>query len=790
MKTYSKEELSIGLTEKEVAARIQDGLVNGDTEVPTKSIPAIIKGNIVTLFNILNFVLAGLILITGSYKNMLFMGVILCNILIGTVQEIRAKRTIDKLSLISAPKATVLRASRQCQIAVSELVLDDLMLLHAGQQVCADAVVLSGECEVNESLITGESDAVVKRAGDHLLSGSFVVSGHCRAQVEHVGKDNYAAQIVGGARFIKKPNSEIMRSLNFIIKVVSIVIVPTGLLLLGRQILLSHDVWQDALVSTVAALIGMIPEGLVLLTSVVLAVGVIRLSRYKTLVQELYCIETLARVDVLCLDKTGTITEGSMQVTDLLPQNGVDSATVDTALSALVHTLRDDNPTSNAILERYEKDPGWKAVAKVPFSSARKWSAVSFEGQGSYVLGACEFVCPAEAERRTSEFSRYAAEGQRVLVLAHSPNPIAGMDLPSHLTVYAVVLISDKIRAEAPDTLQYFAQQGVALKVISGDSAATVASIARKAGLQDAEKSVDASTLKEEDIPDAVDRYTVFGRVTPQQKLSIIKALKEKGHTVAMTGDGVNDVLALRESDCSIAMASGSDAARNVSQLVLLDSNFASMPRVVAEGRRCINNIQRSASLFLVKTIYSFVLAILFIFIHMSYPFMPIQMTLISSLAIGVPSFLLGLEPNRERLQGHFIQNVLRKSLPGGLTIVLSVLAVMLSSLFLPFTDDQISTICVLTTGISSLIVLFKICMPFNWLRLTLPIVLSFAFAVGVIFFQQLFSLVPVTWTMAAVIVVLSVAAPFVMQGFLWLNERAWPHILSAYQSIRYRKKK
>lgn len=788
MKVYSKEELATGLTGEEVQSRIRDGLVNGDTEVPTKSVPAIIKGNIVTLFNILNFILAGLILITGSYKNMLFMGVIFCNILIGTVQEIRAKRTIDKLSLISAPKATVLRSGQKRHIPVSELVLDDLMLLHAGQQVCADAVVLSGECEVNESLITGESDAVVKRAGDHLLSGSFVVSGGCHAQAEHVGADNYAAKIVGGARFIKKPNSEIMRSLNFIIKVVSIVIVPVGLLLLGRQIFLSHDPWQDALVSTVAALIGMIPEGLVLLTSVVLAVGVIRLSRYKTLVQELYCIETLARVDVLCLDKTGTITEGSMQVTEILPQDGVPISSIDEALAALVHTLRDDNPTSNAILERYAENPGWKATATVPFSSARKWSAVSFEGKGSYVLGACEFVCPEEAARRKAAFSRYSEEGQRVLVLAHSPSGISGMNLPDRLCIVAVVLISDKIRAEAPDTLRYFAEQGVCLKVISGDSAATVSSIARKAGLQNADQAVDASTLQDEDIPDAVDRYTVFGRVTPQQKLAIVKALKAKGHTVAMTGDGVNDVLALRESDCSIAMASGSDAARNVSQLVLLDSNFASMPRVVAEGRRCINNIQRSASLFLVKTIYSFILAILFIFIQMPYPFMPIQMTLISSLAIGIPSFLLGLEPNRERLNGHFIQNVLRKSLPGGLTIVFSVLAVLASSLFLPFNADQISTVCVLTAGIVSLMVLFRVCMPFNCLRLTLPILLSAAFAAGVIFFKDLFSLVPLTWSMAAVVLVLSAAAPFVMRGTLWLNEKVWPWVLRRYHKLHPQK--
>ena len=598
----------------------------------------------------------------GSPRNALFMGVILSNIVIGSFQGVRAKHTIDKLSLISAPKAVALRDGQRYTVKVEDVVLDDILIFGAGNQICADATVVGGECEVNESLLTGESDPIVKRPGDPLLSGSFVVSGTCSAQVEHVGAESYANKIAGDASYMKKRNSEIMNSIDFIVKIIGFAILPIGGVLFWKQFFVLGDTLQNSVVSTVAAMVGMIPEGLVLLISLAFAVSVIKLSARKTLVQDMYCVETLARVDTLCLDKTGTITEGSMQVDDIVPLEGFTAEQMKEALKALVNTLEDSNPTFMAIKEWLADSPPppWKAAETVPFSSARKWSGAYFSGRGCYVMGAGEFVLGGAFGPYKARAEGYSKNGQRVLLLARADRSFDDKALPEGMKPMGLVLISDKIRKEAPRTLRFFADQGVDLKVISGDNAVTVANIARKAGLSNADKYVDATTLRtEEDVKRAVKEYAVFGRVTPQQKLSFVKALKEDGHTVAMTGDGVNDVLALKEADCSIAMASGSDAARTVSNLVLLDSNFASMPVVVQEGRRSINNLQRSSSLFLVKTIFSALIGVLFIFINYSYPFQPIQQTLISSLTIGVPSFILALEPNNDRLCGRFINNVI-----------------------------------------------------------------------------------------------------------------------------------
>ncbi|MFR5069878.1 MAG: cation-translocating P-type ATPase [Eubacteriales bacterium] len=658
-----------GLTDAEVRQRIEQGLVNHNSDIKSKSIKRIVLENLITPFNILNFVLAVMILIVGSYKNLLFMGVIICNIFIGTVQEIRAKKTIDKLSLIAEPKAHVIRDGIKQAIAIHDIVMDDITFLGAGNQVCSDAVVIEGECEVNESLLTGESEPVLKQPGDHLLSGSFIISGNCHARVEHVGKDNYAAQITDNAKYVKKPNSEIMRWTNRIIKYIGFTLIPVGIALFCKQVFISHQGFNDAIVGVVAALIGMIPEGLILLTSVVFAVSIIRLSQHKTLVQELYCIETLARVDVLCLDKTGTITEGTMEVTDVLPLHDTTNEELNIALGSLIHALEDDNPTFNAVKTYCDQYDKLTCNHIVPFSSARKWSGASFDENGSYIFGATEFILK-DSSPYQEIIKEYSEKGQRVLMLAHSPHQIQDKELPAEIHPMAFLFISDKIRAEAPDTLAYFAEQGVDIKIISGDNAITVANIAKKAGLKTAEQYVDATTLQTpEEIKEAAQKYSVFGRVTPQQKLDLVKALKEQGHTVAMTGDGVNDVLALKESDCSIAMASGSDAARTVSQLVLLDSNFASMPKILKEGRRSINNLQRSSSLFLTKTIFSTINAILFIFLHFDYPFQPIQLTLISALTIGAPSLILALEPNKERIKGKYIVNVIRKSIPGAMTM-------------------------------------------------------------------------------------------------------------------------
>lgn len=747
--------LETGLTAAQVQTRIAQGLVNADDGIKTKTEKQIILENTFTFFNILNFVLALFVLLVGSFKNLLFLGVIFSNTIIGSFQGIRAKRTIDKLSLISAPKVTVLRDGALQTIAVSEIVLDDVMHLSNGQQICADAIVCDGEVEVNESLITGESDPVVKRAGDELLSGSFIVSGSCYAQVEHIGSENYANRIANDAKYIKKAHSEILHSLDFIVKTLGFTLIPIGLLLFSKQFFILHDTLKDAVVSTVAAMLGMIPEGLILLTSVVFAVSVLRLSKYKTLVQDLYCTESLARVDVLCLDKTGTITEGTMQVDELIPLEGFTEQDMTEALTALINVLSDDNPTSNAVKARFTGETSWTATETVAFSSARKWSGASFVAHGTYVMGAGEFILRDRFDTLREQTEAYAARGERVLLLARTDSAfLEGKALPDDLQPVGLIAISDKIRAEAPETLRYFAEQGVTLKVISGDNAVTVSNIAQKAGLAGAENYCDASTLETEaDAAAAIEQYTVFGRVTPQQKLQFVKALKENGHTVAMTGDGVNDVLALKEADCSIAMASGSDAARTVSNLVLLDSNFASMPQVVKEGRRSINNLQRSASLFLQKTIYSTVLSVLFIFLSASYPFEPIQLTFISTLTIGIPSFILALEPNRDRVRGSFLTNVLKKSFPSALTMVLGVLFLCLFQQPLGLSSEQVSTLSVIVAFTVGFMLMFKLCVPFNALRGVLFGAMLAAFFLGYIFFMDIFSMVPLSASMLFVLV-------------------------------------
>ena len=775
-----------GLSQEQVAARVRQGLHNGDSGIKTKTEGQIIRENVFTFFNLLNFALALAVILVGSPRSALFMGVIFSNILIGSFQGIRAKRTIDKLSLISAPRATVLRAGEKSTVAVEDVVLDDVLLLSSGNQICADATVVDGECEVNDSLITGESDPVVKQKGDSLISGSFVVSGSCAAQVDHVGADNYAQKIAGDAGYIKKRNSEIMDSIDFIVKIIGFAILPIGGLLFWKQYFVLHDTFQNSVVSTAAAMVGMIPEGLVLLISLAFAVSVIKLSARKTLVQDMYCIETLARVDTLCLDKTGTITEGTMQVDELVPFDGHIEEEMSEILTALVGNLTDDNPTSQAIREKFPGPAPWQASELVPFSSARKWSGAFFPGQGACVMGAGEFILGESFERIRPQVESYSSGGQRVLLLGKTQEPFGDKAIAGEVECLGLVLLSDKIRREAPRTLRYFADQGVDLKVISGDNAVTVANIAKKAGLDHADRYVDASTLEtEEDVRRAVKEYSVFGRVTPQQKLAFVKALKADGHTVAMTGDGVNDVLALKEADCSVAMASGSDAARTVSNLVLLDSNFASMPRVVQEGRQAINNLQRSSSLFLVKTIFSALIGVLFIFINYTYPFEPIQQTLISTLTIGVPSFILALETNRDRLKGKFILNVIRMCIPAALTMTANILA--LCALGGPFglTHPEMSTLAVILTAFTGFTMLFKVCSPFNGLRGVLFWGLLTAFVLAFLFFGWFFSLADLTIPMLMALLPLLPFAIVLMLALLHLVD----HVIANRQSPVYPKK-
>ena len=726
-----------GLSEEKVLELKEKGLVNYNCDVKTKSIGQIIAGNFFTLFNFLNFGLALAIFLVGSYKNLLFLGVVFCNTLISTIQEIRSKKVIDKLSLLNESKATVIRDGKEVSIGIHEIVLGDIIKLKAGNQIVTDSRILVGEILVNESLITGESESVTKNKDMNILSGSFVVSGSCLAEVIHVGADNYTAQISAEAKYIKKVNSEIMNFINKIIKYISIAIIPIGVLLFLGQ--MDSGPFGDTVIHVVAALIGMIPEGLVLLTSTVLAISVIRLSKYNVLVQELYCIETLARVDTICLDKTGTITKGEMEVSKLVPLNETPMNEIVDALSVMSYHMENDNQTMEAISKKYARKNDYKVLEVVPFSSQAKWSGISFENV-SYIIGAPEIVLKDTA-KIDKELNLYT-ESNRTILLG-KVNHKLNKTLPLDVEPMALVIINDKVRLEAKATLDYFKEQGVDIKLISGDNPKTVAGVAKKVGLTDV-KYIDMSKC---DLPimEIVDKYNVFGRVKPKQKKEIVMALKANGHTVAMTGDGVNDVLALKEADCSVAMNSGSDAARNVSQLVLLDSNFSSMPKVVAEGRRSINNIQRSSSLFLCKTTYATLLAILFMFLPLSYPFEPIQLTLTSVVTIGIPSFILALEPNNERINGKIILNVLKRSIPTALTIVLNILIISILPYIIRLTSDEVSTLCVLLTGLTGFMLLYRISLPFNALRRCLFGFLIVLFSFGVIFLRELFSLTLLT---------------------------------------------
>ena len=743
-----------GLTNSQVQCRIEDNLVNYDTSLPTKTIGQIIKENLVTLFNIINFVLALAIIAVGSFKNLLFLGVVMCNTIIGTYQEIRAKKIVDKLSIISTTKVSVLRNGTERSLGIDDIVLDDIVCLKQGNQVVTDCVVVEGECEVNESLLTGESDSIHKTCGDILLSGSFIVCGNCKVKVEHIGHENYASKISQDAKYIKKLNSEIMMTLRKIIKIISILIIPIGLLLFYNQFTIEGNTYQSAVVNTVAALIGMIPEGLVLLTSTVLAVSVIRLSKRKVLVQELYCIETLARVDVLCLDKTGTITEGCMEVKETIPYGDTAEQDIQSALNALASVIQDENPTFNAIRKKYTEPTSYSLEKVIPFSSEKKWSGAYFKNQGTFVIGAPEFILKDRVDEIKEQLETYTAEN-RVILLAHSFSAFKQEEqLPDDLSIMAFILMHDKLRVQAKETLNFFKEQGVAIKIISGDNVLTVANIAKNVGLKDADNYIDATTLKSyEEIKEAADRYSIFGRVSPEQKKQLILALKECGHTVAMTGDGVNDVLALKEADCSVAMASGSDAARNVSQLVLLNSCFDSMPKVVAEGRRSINNIQRSSSLFLVKTIFSTLLAVIFLFLNTPYPFMPIQMTLTSMFTIGIPSFILALEPNKDRIRGNFFLNIISKAIPGALTVVINILLVVLVTSLFGLNTEQASTLSVILTGYTGLMLLYNISIPFNRTRKILFTSMIIGFSVSIVAFRTIFSLAVITPVLLTILV-------------------------------------
>ena len=721
-----------GLSDEEVRERVAAGKVNGEQTVRTKSVAQILRSNILTFFNFVFIVLA--VLLAGfvpagmdGIGNFGFLILIVFNTLVGIVQELRAKRTMDRLSLLSAPKAVVVREGETREIAIEDIVLDDIAELSSGRQVCADGIIVEGSCEVNESLVTGEPDAIVKNVGDRVISGSFVVSGKAKCRVEHVGADNFVMKISSGAKYFKKPTSEIWRSLMLIVKVMSIVIVPVGIALFCSKYFRDTSALNDTVVTTIGSVIGMIPSGLVALASTVFCVSVIRLSRRKTLAQDLYCVETLARVDVLCLDKTGTITEGSMEVNGVEPREGLSEEEFKAVLKDTVAATGDENATALALRNYLDGVPSSRTAENVvPFSSARKWSGARFDGV-SYALGAVEFTLGHGEGGIFDTAAAHAEEGYRVLALVSSKGDFIDQKLPDNVTFEGFVYLTDKIRAEAPDTLRFFREQGVDVKIISGDNPSTVRAVAKRAGLEKCDDIIDMSTLStEEEVREAAGKYTVFGRVLPDQKLTLVKALKAAGHTVAMTGDGVNDVLALKEADCSVAMASGSDAAKNVSSLVLLDSNFASMPHIVAEGRRSINNLERSAALYIMKTVYNVLLALLFMIVNEPLPFEPRNLTLIGGVTIGMPSIVLALEPNNELVRGRFLTKVLCYAVPGGVIVLLGAAAVMVADrCFIDVSPDQIRTMYCNVTTFVGMIYLFRVALPPTWIHIVLCIVMA-----------------------------------------------------------------
>ncbi|MCB5473996.1 HAD-IC family P-type ATPase [Blautia luti] len=835
-----------GLTNEEVQERIAQGQVNNNENPNTRTYKQIILENTLTFFNFLNLVLLVLVLLVGSYKNSMFVGIIFINTVIGIIQEIRAKKTIDKLAILTESKTVVLREGKKWKISTEKLVVDDLIFLKAGEQVPADAKILEGNLEVNESLLTGEADNLPKNPGDELFSGSFVTAGQACCQIIHVGSDNYASRITSEAKEFKRHNSELRNSLNAILKVISIIIVPLGAMLFYKQYYFVGDSIRDSVVNMVAAVLGMIPEGLVLLTSVALTLGALKLAQKKTLVQELYCIETLARVDTLCLDKTGTITEGTMCVesvesyppvydeisdetsgnktapgewnnngtksSDLTEGSAAAEASAVSAAEAiakedgssilllqeesetgakkhrqedtakileiehimgnLLSVLKDQNATADALRARFKVVQDMELDHVIPFSSDRKYSGAAFKDAGTYLMGAAQFLFPEGNPELMEYCGSFAEEGLRVLVVAHSENVNEGTEIPEGLEPVGLLLLTDVIRAEAPDTLAYFESQGVDLKVISGDDPVTVSAIAKRAGLKNAEQYVDATTITtQEEMDEAVATYSVFGRVTPQQKQAMVKSLQAQKHTVAMTGDGVNDVLALKEADCSIAMAEGSDAAKNIANVVLLDSNFAAMPEIVNQGRRVVNNIRTAASMFLIKTIFSVLLSLITIFFGDSYPFEPIQMSLISACAVGIPTFLLAQENNYEKIDHTFLRHVFMNAFPAAVTITGCVFTVMLVCQNVYHSNLMLNTACVLVTGWNYMAALKTVYAPLNRYRKVIIYSMQVIFFAAAVILQDLLTLGSLEFGMIILVFLLMTFSPILIEVITaWLR--------------------
>ena len=729
-----------GLTEAEVENQVHMGRVNQTGENIFKTNKEIIRDHTLTYFNFLNLFLGILILVSGQFKNITFMGVIIINTLIGIVQEMKVKKLVDKLAVITASKAAVIRDGEVKEIDIHEVVVKDTMVLTTGNQVCADAIVMESDgMEVNESMLTGESRPVKKNAGDRLMSGSFLTAGSGVVQVEYVGEDSYAYQLMKKAKTKKRASSEMQRTINRIIKVVGALIIPIGIMLYLSQKNAGSG-FSDCLVGTVAGVIGMIPEGLVLLTSISFILGVGRLARKRALVQEMEAIEALARVNVLCLDKTGTITTGKLEVVDVVGVGDTEREQVEAVMNEMAFAFDDVNNTQSALMKYFKKSSRWRPLEKIPFSSDRKYRAIRYDQAGCFVLGAPEFLLGEEDRELLLKVDSYAAEGLRVLLLASCDTITAEDGMVWGVKPMGLIIISDCIREEAPEIFRYFEDQNVNIKVISGDNPATVSQIALKAGLNGAEHYIDANELPEdfEELKQVVGDYTVYGRVKPEQKQNIIRAYQANKAVVGMVGDGVNDVLALKDADCGIAMAAGSDAAKQVAHIVLLDSDFSCLKNIVSEGRTIIANIERVSSLYLTKTVYSVILCVLFILLAREYPFIPIQLSWMSAMAIGVPSFLLTLEQNESMDGGGFLRHVLRIALPQALAMVVCLLTIQVLTPF--WNDDPTMTYMfnLLVGGTVSFMVVIEVCRPMNWVRRTMTVILIGIFALGIILFPGL----------------------------------------------------
>lgn len=778
-----------GLTDEEVRQRVEEGFTNRADISTDKTTKEIVISNVFTYFNLIFLVITILLIMVGSFRNLTFLPIIIGNTVIGIVQEIRAKKTLEKMSLLNAPRADVIRNGSVKQISTEELVKDDVILLTAGKQICADAVVISGNIQVNESLLTGEADEVEKTEGSTLMSGSFVVSGECYARLEKVGNESYISKLSLEAKSMGgKEQSEMIRSINLIVKWVGIVIIPIGLILFWQSHFVNGESITKSVTSTVAAIIGMIPEGLYLLTTVALALSTMKLARKKVLLHDMKSIETLARVDVLCVDKTGTITEPDMKLKEifLCKNSGADGTQTALTLDELKSLILDyanasvDNNATMLALKAYAADTLTNntsalhrtAVSQQAFSSSLKYGSVTFS-DGTYLLGAPEFIMHEDFARIEEEIIPYADKGDRVLLFARYDGENVENGINGSVTPLGFVALANPIRENAVKTFEYFKSQGVAIKVISGDNPRTVSRIAIQAGIESAESFVDAATLDTEDkIADAVNKYTVFGRVTPKQKKQLVKALQAKGHTVAMTGDGVNDILAMKDADCSVAMASGSEAAAQAAQVVLLDSDFAHMPDVVYEGRRVVNNIQRSASLFLVKNIFSLLLSLFSVILMVTYPLEPAQVSLISMFTIGVPGFLLALEQNKDRIKGHFITNVMLKALPGGLTDVIAVGALVVCGEVFCISDASIGTIATLVLSVVGFMILFKISEPLNGMKYAVIIGNIAGLVFSGFFLKKLFALTDLSNICILLMIVFGFAAESLFRNLTLLVEK------------------